>query len=73
MQVHYNNDMSILSCYSLEIVWFGEFSRHFARYPQHHWTLEPINDPRDVDGDGVHTWQDSAKVRFCCPVSRALT
>ena len=51
----------------MEQVWLSEFHRLFSNYYQQIWILQPV-DHKPVANNSLHTFVDSAKVRFCCDV-----
>lgn len=52
----------------MEHVWMKEFNNLFGYYVPHMWYLQPV-ESRPTGGNKLHTFVDSAKVRFCCDVS----
>jgi len=51
--------------YGMEHVWMKEFNNLFGYYVPHMWYLQPV-ESRPTGGNKLHTFVDSAKVRFCC-------
>ena len=51
----------------MEQVWLSEFHRLFSNYYQQVWILHPVQH-KPVANNSLHTFVDSAKVRFCCDV-----
>ncbi|KAI1297158.1 Serine proteinase stubble [Halotydeus destructor] len=49
----------------MEHVWVKEFSGLFSMYYPHCWYLQPV-EARPTGGNKLHTFVDSAKVRFSC-------
>ncbi|CAG2115137.1 unnamed protein product [Medioppia subpectinata] len=51
--------------YGMEQVWLSEFHRLFSNYYQQVWILQPV-EHKPIANRSMHTFVDSAKVRFCC-------
>jgi len=56
-------------CGSMEVVWHGQFDRLFNTFP-HQWTLQPVTAAEPSNNGEYIVFQDSAKVRFLCKVTR---
>lgn len=60
--------VSFFNCSGMELVWIKEFGQLFSYCPNI-WYLQPV-EQRPTGGNEIHTFVDSAKVRFSCEVRK---